>query len=69
VGRGVDGERKYTFLSLLVLIFAFGMLALRFERRRPQARELVLLAALSSIAWRRAPRATCCRRSSRWARS
>jgi hypothetical protein len=50
-------ERRWAFLSLFVLLAAFVPFALRFERRRPQARELVLLAALSSIAV--ASRAAC----------
>ena len=42
--------RKYYFISLLIILETMLPFALLFERRRPQARELVLIAALSAIA-------------------
>jgi len=42
--------RKYYFISLLVILETMLPFALVFERRRPQARELVVVAVLSAIA-------------------
>jgi len=42
--------RKYYFISLLVILESMLPFALLFERRRPQARELVVIAVLSAIA-------------------
>ena len=42
--------RKYYFISLLVILETMLPFALLFERRRPQARELVVVAVLSAIA-------------------
>ena len=42
--------RKYYFISLLVILETMLPFALLFERRRPQARELVVIAVLSAIA-------------------
>lgn len=54
---GVDGgvrvrvdERKYYLTSLLLVGLMFVPFALRFEGRRPQARELVLLATMTALA-------------------
>ena len=43
------GDRRYTMISLLILAEAMIPFALLFERRRPQARELVLVAVLCGI--------------------
>lgn len=43
------GDRRYYLLSLLLLLEAIVPFYVLFERRRPQARELVLLAALCAI--------------------
>ena len=42
-------ERKYYLTSLLLVGLMFVPFVLRFEGRRPQARELVLLAVLSAL--------------------
>ncbi|MCL2106607.1 MAG: ATP-binding cassette domain-containing protein [Oscillospiraceae bacterium] len=42
--------RKYYFISLLIILETMLPFAFLFERRRPQARELVIIAALSAIA-------------------
>ena len=42
--------RKYYFISLAVILESMLPFALIFERRRPQARELVVIAVLSAIA-------------------
>ena len=43
-------ERKYYLTSLLLVGLMFVPFALRFEGRRPQARELVLLATMTALA-------------------
>ena len=43
------GDRRYTMISLLILAEALVPFALLFERRRPQARELVVIAVLCGI--------------------
>lgn len=43
------GDRKYYFISLLLILEAMIPFAVNFEQRRPQARELVILAVLSAI--------------------
>ena len=43
------GDRKYYFISLLVLLEGMAPFFLLFERRKPQARELVILASLCAI--------------------
>jgi energy-coupling factor transport system substrate-specific component len=43
-------DRKYYFVSLLILVYAMLPFVLKFEKRKPQARELVVLAVLSAIA-------------------
>lgn len=43
-------DRKYYFISLLMVIYAMIPFAMIFENRRPQARELVIIAVLSAIA-------------------
>ena len=44
------GERKYYFISLLIIIEAFLPFGILLEGRRPQARELVLISVLCAIA-------------------
>lgn len=44
------GDRKYLFISLIILLCAMAPFFILFERRRPQARELVTLAVLCAIA-------------------
>lgn len=43
-------DRKYYFISLLVLLYTFIPFAIVFEGRKPQARELVVIAVLTAIA-------------------
>ena len=43
-------ERKYYLTSLLLVGLMFVPFVLRFEGRRPQARELVLLATMTALA-------------------
>ncbi len=43
------GDRKYYFISLLVLLWTMLPFLLVFEGRRPQARELVVIAVLCAI--------------------
>jgi len=49
VGVYFLGERKYYFIALLILLETMLPFALVFEGRKPQARELVLLAALCAL--------------------
>jgi energy-coupling factor transport system ATP-binding protein len=44
------GDRKYYFISLLVLLETLALLALRFEGRAPRTRELATIAALCALA-------------------
>ena len=50
VGTFYFGNRKYYFISLLVALETMLPFFLVFERRRPQARELVVIATLCAIA-------------------
>lgn len=49
LGIRVLGDRKYTLISVVMLFEAMLPFALLFERRRPQARELVVIAVLCAI--------------------
>lgn len=49
VGIYFLGDRKYYFISLLIILEAMLPFALIFESRKPQARELVILAVLCAI--------------------
>ncbi len=49
LGHAYLGERKYYFLSLLLLLEGMLPFFLLFEGRRPRARELVLLASLCAL--------------------
>ncbi len=40
----------YYLMSVLLILFAFGIFFVRFEKRKPQVKELVTLAVLSAIA-------------------
>lgn len=44
------GDRKYLFVSLVILFCSMAPFFILFERRRPQARELVTLAVLCAVA-------------------
>ena len=50
IGSHFFGDRKYYFISLLIILETMLPFALLFESRKPQARELVLLAVLCAIA-------------------
>ena len=50
VGSYFLGDRKYYFISLLVVLETMLPFALVFESRKPQARELVVIAVLCAIA-------------------
>lgn len=43
-------DRKYYFISLLIIIYTIIPFAMIFESRKPQARELIVIAVLSAIA-------------------
>ena len=49
VGIYYFGDRKYYFVCLLIILEAMLPFALIFERRKPQARELVIIAVLCAI--------------------
>ncbi len=44
------GDRKYFFISLLIILETLLPFVLMFERRRPQARELVVISVLCAMA-------------------
>lgn len=46
----VLGDRKYYFISLLIILCALLPFVMIFEQRRPQAREIVIIAVLAAIA-------------------
>ena len=50
LGVFVLDNRKYYFISLLILLYTMAPFAMVFEHRRVQARELVIIAVLSAIA-------------------
>ena len=50
IGTYYLGDRKYYFISLLIILETLIPFALMFERRRPRARELVLISVLCAIA-------------------
>jgi energy-coupling factor transport system ATP-binding protein len=58
------GDRKYLFISLLVLLEASVPFAADFERRGARTRELVVTAVLCALAWPGGRRSSCCRASS-----
>ncbi|MCL2152787.1 MAG: ATP-binding cassette domain-containing protein [Oscillospiraceae bacterium] len=50
VGSYFFGDRRYYFISLLIVLETMLPFALVFERRKPQARELVIIAVMCAIA-------------------
>lgn len=50
LGVYVLEDRKYYFISLLLIVYAAIPFVLMFERRKPQARELIVIAVLSALA-------------------
>ncbi|MDR2753971.1 MAG: ATP-binding cassette domain-containing protein, partial [Oscillospiraceae bacterium] len=50
VGTTLFGGRKYYFTALFIILESMLPFALLFEKRRPQARELVILAVLTALA-------------------
>lgn len=50
LGMIVLDDRKYYFISLLIIICAMIPFVMIFEHRRPQAREIVVIAILAAIA-------------------
>ena len=50
LGISVWDDRKFYIVSLLIILVSMVPFALSFERRKPQARELVLLAAMIALA-------------------
>ncbi len=49
-GIYVLNDRKYYFISMLIITYTLVPFLLAFERRAPQARELVVIAVLTAIA-------------------
>lgn len=49
-GVFVLNDRKYYFISLLIVLYTMIPFAMAFEKRKPQARELIVIAVLSAIA-------------------
>lgn len=49
LGSRVWDNRKYYLVSILVIVLAMLPFALKFEQRKPQARELVILAVMTAI--------------------
>ena len=49
LGIALFGNRKYTVISILIILEAMLPFALLFERRKPQARELVIVAVLCAV--------------------
>ena len=49
LGSLVWDNRRYYLVSLLVIVLSLLPMLLRFERRKPQARELVVLAVLTAL--------------------
>ncbi len=43
-------DRKYYFISMLIIIYTMLPFVMVFEKRKPQARDLVIIAVLSAIA-------------------
>ena len=43
------GDRKYYFISLFIMVLACVPFFLSFERRNPQAREILIIAVMSAI--------------------
>ncbi|MBE9914693.1 ECF transporter S component [Paenibacillus donghaensis] len=43
-------DRKYYFISLLIVLYTMIPFAMVFERRKPQAREMIVIAVMTAIA-------------------
>ncbi|WP_171687128.1 ECF transporter S component [Paenibacillus planticolens] len=50
IGIYVLDDRKYYFISLLIILYTMVPFAMVFEKRKPQARELIVIAVLAAIA-------------------
>lgn len=50
LGVFVLNDRKYYFISLLIVLYTMIPFVMVFEKRKPQARELIVIASLTSIA-------------------
>jgi energy-coupling factor transport system ATP-binding protein len=50
VGSYYFGDRKYYFISLLIMLETMLPFALMFEKRKPRARELIIIAVMCVIA-------------------
>lgn len=50
LGIKLGGDRKYYFVSLAIVVYTIIPFLVSFEGRKPQARELVVIATLSAIA-------------------
>ncbi|WP_438349658.1 ECF transporter S component [Paenibacillus sp. FA6] len=50
IGVFVLNDRKYYFISLLIVLYTMIPFAMVFEKRKPQARELIVIAVLTAIA-------------------
>jgi len=50
LGIFVLNDRKYYFISLLIVLYTMIPFAMVFEKRKPQARELIVIAVLTAIA-------------------
>ena len=48
-GITMFGDRKYYFISIMIIILACVPLFLSFERRKPQPREILTIAVMSAI--------------------
>lgn len=44
------GDRKYMFISILILLYTIIPFFMVFEKRKPKARELVMIAVMSALA-------------------
>ncbi|MBM7563101.1 ECF transporter S component [Paenibacillus sacheonensis] len=49
-GLFVLDDRKYMFVSVLIVLYAMIPFAMIFERRKPQGREIIVIAVLAAIA-------------------
>ena len=50
IGRFFPGDRKYYFISILIMLETIIPFCMVFERRKPKARELVVISVLCAIA-------------------
>lgn len=66
LGIFVLNDRKYYFISLLIVIYTMVPFAMVFENRKPQARELIVIAVLAAIAVAGRAAFLCCRSLSQW---